>query len=108
MIASLQTLHFPSNRSSYSELIVLVSHLAFLLPLTTLESAKRQFLFRCGGLELILFDHRINFETPDGDGNGSWFATAWFTNGLKVGKELTFFRANEKGNRPCRFLCNKS
>ncbi|MCC6837381.1 MAG: class I SAM-dependent methyltransferase [Bacteroidia bacterium] len=63
---------------------------AFLLPLTTLESAKRQFLFRCCGLELILFDHRINFETPDGEGEGSWFATAWFTNGLKIGKELTF------------------
>ena len=63
---------------------------AFLLPLTTLESAKRQFLFRNYGLELILFDHRINFETPNGKGQGSWFATAWFTNGFQIGKELTF------------------
>lgn len=79
---------------------------AFLLPLTTLESAKRQFLFRCCGLELILFDHRINFETPDGEGDGSWFATAWFTNGLKIGKELTFVSKEGGKEKPCRLKCN--
>ncbi|MCC6837039.1 MAG: class I SAM-dependent methyltransferase [Bacteroidia bacterium] len=80
---------------------------AFLLPLTTLESAKRQFLFRCRGLELILFDHRINFETPDCEGEGSWFATAWFTNGLKIGKELTFVAKNESKRKSCRLSCEK-
>ncbi|MBI2723356.1 MAG: tRNA (adenine-N(6)-)-methyltransferase [Bacteroidetes bacterium] len=75
---------------------------AFLLPLTTLESAKRQFLFRCCGLELILFDHRINFETPDGEGEGSWFATAWFTNGLKIGNELTFETEDLVKQQSCR------
>src|ERR1035437_10105963 len=63
---------------------------AFLLPLTTLETQKRQELFRKYGLEIIFFDKRINFETPDGKGMGSWFATAWFTNGLNIGKEMTF------------------
>ncbi len=63
---------------------------AFLLPLTTFETAKRQELFKKHGLEVILFDKRINFETPSGKGSGSWFATAWFTNGLNIGKELTF------------------
>jgi hypothetical protein len=63
---------------------------AFLLPLTTLESAKRQKLFKKYGLEMILFDKRINFETPMGKGSGSWFATAWFCYGLNMGKELTF------------------
>jgi len=63
---------------------------AFLLPLTTLETPKRQALFKKHGIEIILLDKRINFETPDGKGGGSWFATAWFTHGLKIGKELSF------------------
>lgn len=80
---------------------------AFLLPLTALESAKRQFLFRCGGLELILFDHRINFETPSGNGSGSWFATAWFTSGLKIGKQLTFVSKETEKKVSCRLKCEK-
>ena len=63
---------------------------AFLLPLTTFEGKKRQALFQMYGLEVILFDKRINFETPSGRGGGSWFMTAWFTNGLNIGKQLTF------------------
>lgn len=63
---------------------------AFLLPLTTFETAKRQKLFKEFGVEVIFFDKRINFETPSGRGSSSWFATAWFTNGLNIGKELTF------------------
>ena len=64
---------------------------AFLLPLTTFETEKRQRLFRKYGLEVILMPHRINFETPLGKGSGAWFATAWFTWGLNIGKELTFW-----------------
>jgi len=70
---------------------------ALLLPLTTFETLKRQELFKKYGVEVILFDKRINFEVPLGKGSGSWFATAWFTWGLNIGKELTFvklFREN--------------
>lgn len=63
---------------------------AFLLPLTTFETAKRQKLFKRYGLEVIFLDKRINFETPSGKGSGAWFAVAWFTNGLNIGKQLTF------------------
>lgn len=63
---------------------------AFLLPLTTFETAKRQQYFKHCGLEVIFLDKRINFETPDGSGDGSWFATAWFTNWLKIGKQMNF------------------
>ena len=63
---------------------------ALLLPLTTFETAKRQKLFRENGLEVIFMPKRINFETPSGKGSGSWFATAWFTYGLNIGKEMTF------------------
>lgn len=65
---------------------------ALLLPLTTLETSKRQRLFRQHGIQLILFDRRINFRTPsglDGKGSSSWFATAWFTWGL-LPNDLTF------------------
>lgn len=67
---------------------------AFLLPLTTFETTKRQELFKKYGLEVIFFDKRINFETPSGNGSGSWFATAWFTNGLNIGKAMSFTQLN--------------
>lgn len=63
---------------------------ALLLPLTTFETKKRQNLFQKYGTEVIFFDKRINFETPDGSGGGSWFATAWFTNWLNIGTQINF------------------
>jgi hypothetical protein len=64
---------------------------AFLLPLTTFETGARQKLFSKYGLEVIFFDRRVNFETPNQvEKSSSWFATAWFTNGLNIGKQLTF------------------
>ena len=70
---------------------------AFLLPLTTFETAKRQQLFKQYGVEVIFFDKRINFETSTHVGNSSsWFATAWFTHGLNIGKEMTFVKLNDK------------
>lgn len=74
---------------------------AFLLPLTTFETQARQRLFIRHGLEVVLFDKRINFSRPEADGyvkekSTSWFATAWFTNGLKIGRQLTFVSLIEK------------
>jgi hypothetical protein len=70
---------------------------ALLLPLTALEGIKRQSLYRKHGLELILLPRRVKFETPSGEGAGSWFATAWFTNKLRIGKELTFWEDKKRG-----------
>jgi hypothetical protein len=50
---------------------------AMLMPLTTLEG-RRQELFRRHGVELLLLDRRVNFETPSGGGSGAWFPVAWF------------------------------
>jgi len=69
---------------------------ALLLPLTTFETQKRQKLFDKYGLEVIFLPRRINFETPSGKGSGSWFATAWFTNWLNVGKQFVFYRDGQK------------
>lgn len=64
---------------------------ALLLPLTTFETKKRQDLFKKYGIEVIFFDKRINFETPNKVENSSaWFATAWFTHGLNLGNTLNF------------------
>jgi len=66
---------------------------AFLLPLTTLETTTRQKLFERHGIEIVIFDKRINFYTPDGNPSSkSWFSTAWFTHGFNIGKELNFVR----------------
>jgi hypothetical protein len=53
---------------------------AFLVPLTTFEGRERQAMFKKHGIEVILFDKRINFE-KHGHESGSWFMTAWFTHG---------------------------
>ena len=63
---------------------------ALLMPLTALESEKRQKLFRKHGIQLIIPNKRFNFETPSGKGSGSWFATAWFTWGLNLPNDLNF------------------
>lgn len=72
---------------------------ALLLPLTTFETAKRQNLFKKYGLQVIFFNRRINFETPtgkNGKNSSSWFATAWFTWGLNLPKDLMFVELNRE------------
>lgn len=66
---------------------------AFLMPLTTLEGIKRGALFKKYGLQLIIPNRRINFITPNG-GSSSWFATAWFTWGLNLPKDVMFVELN--------------
>jgi hypothetical protein len=68
---------------------------AFLMPLTTLEGIKRGALFKKYGLQLIVPNRRINFITPNG-GSSSWFATAWFTWGLNLPKDIMFVELNRE------------
>jgi len=63
---------------------------ALLMPLTALEGKFRQSLYREYGIQVIIPNKRFNFETPSGNGAGSWFATAWFTYGLGIQDNLTF------------------
>ena len=63
---------------------------ALLLPLTALETKRRQFLYTQYGLEMIIPDGRIDFGTPSGKKSSAWFATAWFTWGLDIGRQLNF------------------
>jgi hypothetical protein len=63
---------------------------ALLLPLTTFDSRKRRLMMKKHGVEVVFLPNRVNFETPNGMGSSSWFATAWFTKGLNIGQQLTF------------------
>lgn len=63
---------------------------AFLMPVESLGGARRQKMYRQYGLEVIFMDKRINFEMPNG-GSSAWFPVAWFTFGLNIGKQMTFY-----------------
>ena len=63
---------------------------ALLMPLTALEGERKQRLYRKHGIQLIVPNQRINFETPYGVDQGSWFATAWFTWKLNLPKDINF------------------
>lgn len=80
---------------------------ALLLPLTTFESRVRQALFREHGVEVIFLPKRVDFVTPSGLVGGSWFAVAWFTWGLGVGRELTFWEAPTASAQPALDLESK-
>ena len=60
---------------------------AFLLPLTTLEGKQRGELFRKYGLQLIIFDKRIEFISNKK--SGVWFNTSYFCYKL-LPKDLIF------------------
>lgn len=64
---------------------------ALLLPLTTLESPKRQKVFKKHGVEIIIPNKRLYFELPNGEkGSSPWFLTAWFTMWMDLPKVLNF------------------
>jgi len=72
---------------------------ALLLPLTTFETSKRQELFKQYGVQVIMFDKRINFQQKDiNHESKSWFSTAWFTWGLGLEKELNFVKFGKEDN----------
>lgn len=68
---------------------------AFLLPLTALESQPRQGLFREKGLQLLVLDRRIRFETPHQNRSHPWFSVAWFCWRLNRPQQLNFVDPNE-------------
>ena len=61
-----------------------------LLPITALEGKNRQKLYNQKVIQLILFNKRINYETPSGNGSGAWFSSAWFCYGFDLPNQLNF------------------
>lgn len=66
---------------------------ALLLPLTALEGVERGKLYRKNGLELIVFDKRIEFMSSQKKHN-IWFNTSWFC--WKLLKDKLNFEELEK------------
>ena len=63
---------------------------ALLLPITALEGKFRHKLYRKYGIQVILFDGRVQYR---GHNSGScWFASAWFCFGLNLPKDINFFQ----------------
>ena len=61
-----------------------------LLPVTTLSSVKRVDMFKREGIQLIVFDKRINYT----GNSGNWFASAYFC--WKILPETLVFRKLEE------------
>ena len=66
---------------------------ALLLPVETLGARSAQVFFEQYGVEVIFLDRRVNFKMPNigWDGSSAQFPTAWFTNGLEIGKRSRVF-----------------
>ena len=47
-------------------------------------SSLREIHYRQHGIQLLILESRVNFETPSGGKSDSWFETAWFTWGLNL------------------------
>lgn len=71
---------------------------ALLMQVKALGAGRIQSLFRRHGVEIILMDKRVDFQTinTNFDKSNAWFATAWFTHGLDIGREITFAVINKK------------
>lgn len=71
---------------------------ALLLKVDILGTKTAQELFDEYGIEIILLDKRINFKMPNkGWDSQAQFATAWFTCGLNIGRQLTFGKVKANG-----------
>jgi hypothetical protein len=70
---------------------------ALLLPATVFDSQERRRLFHQRGVQIILPNGRINFETPnhearekEGKKSSAWFYSIWVTWGLDLPSQLVF------------------
>jgi hypothetical protein len=63
---------------------------ALLLPFSCLETRERQEIFKANPVEIVFLPKRAFFEAPDGKLIRTKFATAWFTWGLNIGRQLNF------------------
>lgn len=79
---------------------------ALLMPIDCFGAKTAQVLFDKYGFEAILTDKRIDFGMPNigFEGSSSQFASAWFTWGLGIGKQITFAKITKRKQKPQRTL----
>jgi hypothetical protein len=65
---------------------------ALLMPVEVLGASRAQNLFQRYGVEILFLNRRVDFKMPvrGYDGSGAQFPVAWFTYGLRIGREMTF------------------
>ncbi len=68
---------------------------AMLLPLTTLESAVRNDLFRDKSIQVLIPNKRFDFTGK----KNCWFATAWFCWGMCLPEQLNFRQVTSKSRK---------
>jgi hypothetical protein len=68
----------------------------YLLPLTALEGVKRHHFFKKYGIQVVIFDRRINFIGGNNK-KTNWFNTSWFSNN-QFPKDLIFETLDKKVN----------
>lgn len=61
---------------------------ALLMPITAMGEQKRVSMYKKYGIQLALPPGRINFDTPSGQGTGSWFYAAWICHGLPLPSQI--------------------
>lgn len=74
---------------------------ALIMPIDVFGSKTAQALFETYGVEVILFNKRIDYGMPSigFEGSSSQFASAWFTWGLGIGRQLTFSKISKRKQR---------
>lgn len=71
---------------------------AMLLPITALEGKFRHKLYRKHGVQLLLFDKRVNYINHKGD-NGCWFPSCWFIGNMGLSKDINFVEIESSQKR---------
>lgn len=83
---------------------------ALIMPIDVFGSKVAQALFDKHGIEVLLFDKRIDYGMPSigFEGSSSQFASAWFTWGLNIGKQLTFTKISKRKQLPMSIIRDES
>lgn len=78
---------------------------ALLMPVETLGAARAQRLFERYDMELILLSKRVDFKMPNKkwSGKGSHFPVAWFTHGLNIGRQISYYELDKSVDNPALY-----
>lgn len=69
---------------------------ALLLPLAALGEQKRMRMYREHGIQVVMPDRRINFETPSGEGAGAWFFTCFLCWRIPLPSQIVFWTPDQE------------
>lgn len=71
---------------------------ALLLPVEILGVGGAQRLFERYGIEIILLDKRVNFQTINTsfEKSSAWFPVCWITSGLNIGQQITYSKLTKR------------